>query len=124
LNKSPEESYDRGQDKMEELKDKLAEKGVTIVLEPGGWYTGGFAQTYGLDLPYILEFSGYEVYPNVPYGAALFKPEYFLSFPSMYTPIHSPGIQITQYSPFSESFTNLPPHLGGRRIETFTGQSL
>ena len=110
---------------LEELKDLLAEKGVYMVYEPGGWYTGQFSQEYGGELPYILEYSGFSPYYNLSYSEALFKPEYFMGHPTLYTPIHTPQITVTQYSPFAaHTFSNLPPHLGGRTAQTFSGKTL
>jgi len=108
---------------LEELKDKLAEKGVYIVHEPGGWYTTGFSNQFGGELPYTLHYGGFSPYMNLSYEEALFKPEYFLGMP-MYTPAYTPGITITRYSPIAESFSGLPPMLGGKKVQTFSGEKL
>ena len=110
---------------LEELRDLLAEKGVYMVYEPGGWYAGQLFHDYGGELPYILEYNGFNPYSNLSYTDALFKPEYFMGHPTLYTPLHTPQITVTQYSPFAAyTFSNLPPHLGGRTAQTFSGKNL
>jgi hypothetical protein len=106
-------------EELEKIKDILGN--VSIVHEPGSWYTKGFSQMYGSEYSYYLQgvnptnvygpLYGNEAFIISPYGGTQFIPQY---------------IQYTQYSPFSYNiFTQLPLDLGGgKKQQTFTGERI
>ena len=117
---------------MEELKDLLAKKGISIVHEAGGWYTSNFFQSYGSEF-------GYYLHSVQPYGMSGYYQNLFgqpLPYFSYSSPIYQPAIFVpssvpglTQpYSPYSfEIFSGLPPETGAIRrgpTQTFTGTPL
>jgi glutaredoxin 2 len=106
---------------LEKIRDILANKKVTIVHEPGGYYVNQFHTMYGNEYYNLIAGAGpYNIYGNIinqfntilPYGGTQIIPDY---------------IQYTRYSPYSISiFSQLPIDLGGtgRRQETFSGEKV
>ncbi|BFI73243.1 hypothetical protein YN1_2300 [Nanoarchaeota archaeon] len=106
-------------EELEKIKDILGN--ISVVHEPGGWYSYQFAESYGNEYSYYLQgvnptnvygpLYGTGVFTFTPYGGVQLVPQY---------------IQYTQYSPYSYSiFTQLPLDLGGgKKQQTFTGEKL
>ncbi len=103
---------------MQELADKLLEKGVTVVGEFGNWMAN-FHQAMGGTYMY-----------NLKYSDQVFVPEYFAGVSPTGTPgyvipnysvVYSQGV--TQYDPLGYGvFSGLPTDLGGSsKRQTFTG---
>ncbi|BBL45824.1 AP endonuclease [Nanobdella aerobiophila] len=101
---------------LEKLQDILPN--ISIVHEPGGWYSSGLSQSFGSEYNYYINgINSTDIYglnygesfnTIIPYGTRSITPNY---------------IQYTQYSPLSYNiFTQLPLDLGGsRKRETFSG---